>query len=89
MDGGPRENKLVQNALIGQQDISKFYQDTTTKQIFSKVSKLCEIGEYLLFIAKPLWENINILSNMPSTAVHTFGLNKDCDCVKVCPWKLT
>lgn len=40
----PRENKLVQNAMIGQQDISKFYKDTTTKQIFSKVSKLCEIG---------------------------------------------
>ena len=42
-----RENKLVQNAMIGQQDISKFYKDTTTKQIFSKVSKLCEIGQYL------------------------------------------
>ena len=41
-----RENKLVQNAMIGQQDISKFYKDTTTKQIFSKVSKLCEIGQY-------------------------------------------
>ena len=47
VEGSPRENKLVQNALIGQQDISKFYKDTTTKQIFSKVSKLCEIGQYL------------------------------------------
>ena len=48
----PRENKLVQNAMIGQQDISKFYKDTTTKQIFSKVSKLCEIGQYLLEMLK-------------------------------------
>ena len=39
-----KENKFIQNALIGQQDISKFYKDNTTKQIFSKVSKLCEIG---------------------------------------------
>merc|ERR1712183_1192801 len=43
-EGSARENKLVQNALIGQQDISKFYKDTTTKQIFSKVSSLVRIG---------------------------------------------
>ena len=48
MDGARRENKFIQNALIGQQDISKFYKETTTKHIFAKVSKLCEIGKHLV-----------------------------------------
>ena len=34
-----------QNALIGQQDMSKFYRTSTTQKIFGMVSKLCEIGE--------------------------------------------
>ena len=39
-------NKLVlQNALIGRQDMSKFYKDSTSQQIFQIVNKLCEIGE--------------------------------------------
>lgn len=33
-----------QNALIGQQDMSKFYRTSTTQKIFGMVSKLCEIG---------------------------------------------
>ena len=35
-----------QNALIGQQDMSKFYRTSTTQKIFGMVSKLCEIGEF-------------------------------------------
>ena len=33
-----------QNALIGPQDMSKIYKNTTTQKIFGTVSKLCEIG---------------------------------------------
>lgn len=64
VDGAPRENKFIQNALIGQQDISKFYKDTTTKHIFAKVSKLCEIGlpmeAYLILIHIVLFSSDNI-----------------------------
>ena len=35
----------IQNALIGQQDMTKFYNTSTTQRIFQTVSKLCEIGE--------------------------------------------
>ena len=35
-----------QNALIGQQDMSKFYRTSTTQKIFGMVSKLCEIGKF-------------------------------------------
>merc|ERR1719266_2402939 len=34
----------IQNALIGQQDMTKFYNTSTTQRIFQTVSKLCEIG---------------------------------------------
>jgi len=63
VEGSPRETKLVQNAMIGPQDISKFYKDTTTQQIFSKVSKLCEIGlpmeAYLILIHIVLFSSDN------------------------------
>ena len=35
----------IQNALIGQQDMTKFYNTSTTQRIFQTVSKLCEIGK--------------------------------------------
>ena len=35
----------LENALIGQQDMSKFYKDTTSQKIFGIVNRLCEIGE--------------------------------------------
>merc|ERR1719410_2355320 len=34
----------IQNALIGQQDMTKFHNTSTTQRIFQTVSKLCEIG---------------------------------------------
>ena len=43
----------VQNALIGQQDMSKLYKVSTTQKIFGTVGKLCEIGKknnYALFL---------------------------------------
>jgi len=64
IDGGQKETKLIQNALIGQQDISKFYKDNTTKQIFTKVSKLCELGlpmeAYLILIHIVLFSSDNV-----------------------------
>jgi hypothetical protein len=40
---GAKHTRLS-NALIGQQDMSKFYKSTTSQNIFSLVNKLCEIG---------------------------------------------
>jgi len=44
--GGPS----LRNALIGKQDMSKFYKDTTSQQIFGIVNKICEIGEKVLLV---------------------------------------
>ena len=49
-----------QNALIGQQDMSKFYRTSTTQKIFGMVSKLCEIGE-LCFMRWEYLDYTNIL----------------------------
>ena len=38
-------SRVLQNALIGRQDMSKFYKDSTSQQIFKIVNKLCEIGK--------------------------------------------
>merc|ERR1712130_405029 len=38
------KNARLSNALIGQQDMSKFYKSTTSQNIFGLVNKLCEIG---------------------------------------------
>ena len=42
---GKSNDVSLRNALIGQQDMSKFYKDTTSQQIFGNVNKLCEIGD--------------------------------------------
>jgi len=58
--GGPS----MRNALIGKQDMSKFYKDTTSQQIFGIVNKLCEIGLpmeiFLLLIHVVLFSSDNI-----------------------------
>lgn len=41
---GTPNDRCLKNALIGRQDMSKFYKDTTSKQIFGIVNNLCEIG---------------------------------------------
>ena len=40
----------VQNALIGQQDMSKLYKVSTTQKIFGTVGKLCEIGKNIIML---------------------------------------
>ena len=42
---GTSNDRSLWNTLIGRQDMSKFYKDTTSQQIFGIVNKLCEIGE--------------------------------------------
>ena len=41
---GSSKDSRLKNALIGQQDMSKFYKGTTSQNIFGLVGKLCEIG---------------------------------------------
>jgi len=40
---GSRGKTHLKNALIGPQDLSKFYKDTTSSNIFYLVNKLCQI----------------------------------------------
>ena len=45
LQSGSGSGFSFQNALIGQQDMSKFYRTSTTQKIFGMVSRLCEIGK--------------------------------------------
>jgi len=58
-------SRVLQNALIGRQDMSKFYKDSTSQQIFKIVNKLCEIGlpmeVFLILIMIVLFASDNIV----------------------------
>ena len=60
----------LSNALIGQQDMSKFYKSTTSQSIFGLVNKLCEIGlpmeVYLIMINIVLFSSDNITLEKPA-----------------------
>lgn len=62
--GTPNE-RCLKNALIGRQDMSKFYKDTTSKQIFGIVNNLCEIGlpmeVFLIMINIVLFASDNVV----------------------------
>lgn len=62
---GTSNDRSLRNALIGRQDMSKFYKDTTSQQIFGIVNKLCEIGlpmeVFLIMINIVLFSSDNIV----------------------------
>eukprot|EP00092_Neocalanus_flemingeri_P037049 GFUD01040334.1.p1 GENE.GFUD01040334.1~~GFUD01040334.1.p1 ORF type:complete len:598 (-),score=135.07 GFUD01040334.1:77-1870(-) len=62
---GMSNDVTLRNALIGRQDMSKFYKDTTSQQIFGIVNKLCEIGlpmeVFLILINIVLFSSDNII----------------------------
>eukprot|EP00092_Neocalanus_flemingeri_P031382 GFUD01034085.1.p1 GENE.GFUD01034085.1~~GFUD01034085.1.p1 ORF type:complete len:382 (-),score=87.00 GFUD01034085.1:134-1279(-) len=62
---GTSNDVSLKNALIGRQDMSKFYKDTTSQQIFGIVNKLCEIGlpmeVFLILINIVLFSSDNII----------------------------
>jgi len=62
---GTSNDRCLRNALIGRQDMSKFYKDTTSQQIFGIVNKLCEIGlpmeVFLIMINIVLFSSDNVV----------------------------
>jgi len=66
------KNSRLSNALIGQQDMSKFYKSTTSQNIFGLVNKLCEIGlpmeVFLIMINIVLFSSDGLLLEQPETA---------------------
>eukprot|EP00092_Neocalanus_flemingeri_P037047 GFUD01040332.1.p1 GENE.GFUD01040332.1~~GFUD01040332.1.p1 ORF type:complete len:624 (-),score=130.43 GFUD01040332.1:77-1948(-) len=62
---GTSNDVSLKNALIGRQDMSKFYKDTTSQKIFGIVNKLCEIGlpmeVFLILINIVLFSSDNII----------------------------
>jgi len=65
-------NSRLSNALIGQQDMSKFYKSTTSQNIFGLVNKLCEIGlpmeVFLIMINIVLFSSDGLNLERPETA---------------------
>jgi len=66
------KNARLSNALIGQQDMSKFYKSTTSQNIFGLVNKLCEIGlpmeVFLIMINIVLFSSDGLHLEQPQTA---------------------
>jgi len=66
------KNARLSNALIGQQDMSKFYKSTTSQNIFGLVNKLCEIGlpmeVFLIMINIVLFSSDGLQLEQPQTA---------------------